>query len=225
MTYPMTASDLMSDVFIPLEQSDSVSVALRQMDENKVSHLPLVEDKKFLGLISEHDLFSVEDESLSIDDSHIIPQRLFVNHRDHYYAALKTITENKLSIVPVIDDSNLYLGSILGQDILRAAADTMSVLNPGGIIILSVKHNDFSLSEISRIIESNDCKILSTGINSIPNTNMLQITLKLNKINIESVIQTLNRFEYTIDAYFGENKKDEDLLRDRYDALMMYLKV
>lgn len=221
----MTAIELMSDVLVPLELSDSVFVALRQMDENKVSHLPLVEDKRFLGLVSENDLFSVEDENLSIDDSHILPQRLFVNHHDHYYAALKTLTENKLSIVPVIDQSDLYLGSILGEDILYAAANTMSVMNPGGIIILSVKQNDFSLSEISRIIESNDCKILSTGINSDPNSNMLQITLKLNKINIESVLQTLNRFEYTIDAYFGENEKDEDLLRDRYDSLMMYLKV
>ena len=221
----MTAIELINDNVVPLELTDTVLVALKQMDENKIGHLPSIKDSKYLGVICDNDLYSVDDENKTIDTFYISPQRIYVNQFDHYYAALKVLVENKISLVPVIDDSGLYLGSIVGYDLVHVAADALSVKNPGGVIILHILQNDFSLSEISRIIESNDCKILSTGINTLPNSDLLQITLKLNKINIEPVLQTLNRFDYTINAYFGENKKDEDMLRDRYDALMMYLNV
>ncbi len=221
----MTAIELINDFIVPLEPANTVFEALKLMDENKIGHLPITKDKKYLGVISDNDLYSVDDENKTIGTFYISPQRIYVNQFDHYYSALKVLAENKISLVPVIDDSGLYLGSIVGVDLVHAAADTLSVKNPGGVIILHIQQNDFSLSEISRIVESNDCKILSAGINTLPNSNILQITLKLNNINIEPVLQTLTRFEYNINAYYGENKKDEDILRDRYDALMMYLNV
>lgn len=219
----MTAIELINDAVIPLEPKDKVSLALRQMDEVRISHLPLIRGNEFLGLLSDGDLLVADDENVPVGEFSKYLQHFSINQHEHFYTALRVMAENRLSIVPVTDQKNHYLGTITATDLLEATADNLSVKNPGGVIILHVSENDFSLSEISRLIESNDVKILSTGVHSIPGSNLIQVTLKLNKINIEPVIQTFNRFEYNIDTYFGENEKDEELLRNRYDSLMHYL--
>jgi len=219
----MKAIELINEMIIPLEVDDSVAAAMRQMDEVRVSQLPVIDDKQFLGLISEDDLLEAEND---IDPVKMLSKsyhRFSVQEHDHFYNALRLMAENQLSVLPVTDHKNIYLGSITGEDVVSASADTLSVKNPGGIIILHVNEKDYSFAEISRLVESNDVKILSSGVLSLPGSTMLQVTLKLNKINIEPVIQTFNRFDYEINAYFGENEKDEELLRDRYDSLMMYL--
>lgn len=219
----MKAIELINDMIIPLEVDDSVAAAMRQMDEVRVSHLPVIDNKQFLGLISEDDLLETEDDLEPVKILTKSYHRFSVQEQDHFYNAMRIMAENQLSVLPVTDRKNFYIGSITGEDLVSASADTLSVKNPGGIIILHVNENDYSFAEISRLVESNDVKILSAGVRSLPGSTILQITLKLNKINIESVIQTFNRFDYEINAYFGENEKDEELLRDRYESLMMYL--
>ncbi len=174
-------------------------------------------------MLSEDDLFQADDDMAPVHVFAKSYQRFSIGQYDHFYNALRLMVENKLSVVPVVDEKNFYLGSITGEDVIEASAGTLSVKNPGGVIILHVSESDYSFSEISRLVESNEIKILSAGISALAGSNMLKITLKLNKINIEPVIQTFNRFGYEINAYFGENEKNEELLRDRYDSLMHYL--
>lgn len=219
----MTAIELVNDLIIPLGVADKISFGIRQMDENHVAQLPVIDQKKYLGLIFEDDLLTAEDEDLPIESLSNGLKHFSVNQHEHFYNALRMMSENHLGLVPVTDSAGFYLGSILQEDVLGKAADVLSVQNPGGIIILHVSENDFSLAEISRLVESNDVKILSVGVHSLPGSQTLQVTLKLNRINIEPVIQTFNRFEYDIITYFGENEKDEELLRERYDSLMQYL--
>jgi len=221
----MTAIELISDAIIPLVLTDKVSIALKLMDENRISHLPVVDQNKFQGIISDDILLVAENDNDPIAGFSSYFKRYYVNQSEHYYAAMRNMSDQKLSIIPVIDDANNYLGSITGEDLLVAITEILSVKNPGGIIILDVAQNDFSLAEIARLVESNDTKILSTGVRSVPGSANLQVTLKLNKMNIEPVIQTFNRFEYIIDAYFGDNQKDEELLRERYNSLIQYLNV
>jgi acetoin utilization protein AcuB len=72
-------------------------------------------------------------------------------------------------------------------------------------------------------VESNDAKILSLSVKTSPNSTKMEITIKLNRLNLEPVIQTFNRYDYVISYYFGENEKNENLLRERYDLLLRYL--
>ncbi|MFP4470725.1 MAG: CBS domain-containing protein [Bacteroidales bacterium] len=221
----MTALNLISDVVVPLKKSDRVALALRMMDENRVSHLPVVEDDHYLGLISEHELLAAEDDDNLVGRHCTALPKYYIPVHEHFYLALKTMCEHKLTLLPVLDENNEYIGVITGEILLSQLADAMSVDNPGGIIILDVHQNDYSLVEIARIVESNDTKILSTAVKTHPDSTVMQVTLKLNRINIEPVIQTFNRFQYDIHAYYGENEKDEELLRERYNALMSFLKI
>lgn len=221
----MIALNLISDVVLPLKKSDRVALALRMMDENRVSHLPVVEDDHYLGLLSENVLLAAEDENSPVQDYCTALPKHFIPGQEHFYLALKIMCEHKLTLLPVLDENNEYTGVITGEMLLSQLAENMSVNNPGGIIILDVHQNDYSLIEIARIVESNDTKILSTAVRTRPDSTVMQVTLKLNRINIEPVIQTLNRFQYDIHAYYGENEKDEELLRERYNALMTFLKI
>ncbi len=221
----MTTIELIDDLISPLSPTDTVQHALALMLDCKVSHLPLVNQSTFEGIISEESLLDNDDENLTLGEINLTTVPVSISQNDHFYNALRLMAQNRLSLIAVTSQDNTYLGALTAETAMREITETMSLGNPGGIIVLQVNETDFSLSEIARIVESNDAKILSMGVSNLPNNGSLQITLKLNRINIESVLQTFTRFEYNIPAYFGMNEKDEDLLRDRYDSLMMYLKL
>jgi len=223
----MNVVELMNDFVPTLHKTDRASTALTWMDEFKVRHLPVIDhqSQKYLGLVSESELLNVDDDEKTISKIYKTIPRPFISENEHFFAALNFVTSLNLTVLPVVDNDQKYLGLITCDNLLRQIAETLSVANPGGIIILNINQNDFSLAEIVRIVESNDTKILSTSVKTIPNNPNMIVTLKLNRINIEPVIQTFNRFQYDIRAYYGENEKDEELIRERYNSLMTYLNV
>jgi len=102
-------------------------------------------------------------------------------------------------------------------------AETTALKNPGGIIVLEINNNDYSLAQIAQIVEGNDAKILSTFITSHPNSTKLELTLKLNVTDLTSIHQTFNRYNYTILGSYMKHDEEEDLLEDRYNLLIKYL--
>jgi CBS domain-containing protein len=137
---------------------------------------------------------------------------------------MKMMTEMKLSLLPVVDNKNSYLGIITLSGLLAGITRDSSLSNPGGIIILEMSDNNYSMSEISQIIESNDARILSAFVTSRPDSTLIDVTIKINKVDIIPVLQTFNRYNYTVKATFAE-KDDLDDLKERYDALMNYLNI
>ena len=84
---------------------------------------------------------------------------------------------------------------------------------------------DYSMTELSRIIESEGGKILSSFIeNNEQQPGKIRVTIKLNLENGSAIISALERFGYTISSIFG--KGDEELIeKERLDTLLRYLKV
>jgi len=54
----MIIKELISETIAPLNPSDSAAFALGIMDEFKVSHLPIVKNRIFQGLISDTDIYN-----------------------------------------------------------------------------------------------------------------------------------------------------------------------
>jgi hypothetical protein len=98
-----------------------------------------------------------------------------------------------------------------------------AIEKPGGIIVLEIAQSDYLMTEISQIIESNDAKILSMYVNTMEDSTKLEVTLKLNITDLTSIIQTFNRYEYSIKASFMEFDEQEDLYNERYDLFMRFL--
>ncbi len=220
----MLAKHLMTDSVIPLHTSDVGSKALKLMDEQKLNHLPIVNDVEFLGLISENDIYAENNLDESIGNHKLSLINAFVYQYQHIFEIMSLVVEMNLSLVPVVDKNMRYLGSITIQNLIEKFAETASIRNPGGIIIVERNENDYSLQEIASIVEANDAKILNCYVSSFPDSTKLEVTLKINRMNIFSVLQTFERYGYTIVASFTESEYDSDL-QDRYDSLMNYLNI
>ncbi len=221
----MLAKDLFSEMVIPLKPSDTGEMALSMMDDLKVSHLPVVIEEKLLGVISEADILNFDMPSDPIDNYRLSLPRPYVLLSQHYYDVIRIAAAENLTLVPVLDEDTVYLGSITLSRIIGMMAEMASVKQPGGVIVLEVNNQDYSLGEISRIVESNDAKVLSAYITSFHDSTRLEVTIKINRIDLSSIIQTFNRFNYTITASFSEESQWDELLNSRYESLMNYLNV
>jgi len=218
----MTALELINDEIPPLKHSDSAEKALNWMDEFKVSHLPVLKNGNFVGLISESDLLDQMNVEKTLDELFQHLPRPYVLSKDHIYQVLSRLSELKLTLIPVLGDNEDFLGCVTSQQLMQIFAKTGSIKEHGGIIVLEMALIDYSLAQIAQIVESNDAKILSSFIMSTPDSTNIEVTLKINKMELDRIIRTFERYDYIIKASFQKSNHDSDL-KYRYDALMNYL--
>ncbi len=219
----MIAEKLVSDDLIPLRTSDTGEEALEMMNEFYVRHLPIVNNRQLLGLISEDDILDF-DATEAVGSYSLSLTRPYVKSSDHIYEVMRILAESFLTLVPVVDEENNYIGVITQESLLRYFANTTAFAEHGSILVLEVQRHDYSLTEIARIIESENVLILSVFIASDETASTIDITIKTNAQNLQAVIATFERFNYNIKASFNEADY-MDSLKERYDSLMMYLNV
>jgi CBS domain-containing protein len=220
----MIAKEIASYDILPLKISDTCSFALNAMEENRVSHLPLVHDRELIGIVTEFDLINHPDLQDVVGNVKISMPNAFISVYQHVFDVMKMMTEMKLTLLPVVDQRNTYNGVITLANLVRFLTLNISALNPGGLIVLEVAENDYSMAEISKIIESNDARIIGAFFTTRPESKLIDLTLKMNITDLNPVIQTFERYNYVIKATFAE-KDDLDDLKERYDALMNFLSI
>jgi CBS domain-containing protein len=195
------------------------------MDIFKVTHLPIVNDKEFLGLISENDIYDLNMPEEPLGNHYLSLLRPYVQETQHVFEIMELASRLKLSLVPVLDNRKNYLGVISLTDLLHYFADLSALKNPGGIIIIELNSNDYSFSQIAQIVEGNDAKILGAYITSNPNSVKMELTLKLNVTDLTSINQTFYRYNYTVLGSYMKHDDEEDLLEDRLNNLLKYLNI
>ncbi len=218
----MTAHDIKTDEVPCLHLDDSILKALQIMEEFRIVHIPVVKNTKFIGLITEDDALSVEDLESNLQQHVSLLLKIFVLQEQHVFDIIKMMSEFKLTNVAVTDNHHNYLGCITAEKLVQQVALFSSVAEPGSIIVLDLNVNDYSMSEIARIVEGNDAKILSSFVTSHSDSVQMELTLKINKSDLSGIIQTFNRYDYTVSASYHESAFDE-LIHDRYEELMKYL--
>lgn len=219
----MLTKDLISNAIPYLHLSDTVYHALNLMNDYHVAHLPVVEDEKYLGIISEEQLLHTEDDNQLLQDLPISDGGTAVQANDHFLKAIQIAVQYRLSMVPVVEEKQI-LGIVTYNDLLRYASDFMSLNEPGGLVVLELESKDYSFAEINRIVESNDAQItqLNTYVN--PETGTMQLTLRVSKVELSDIISTFQRYEYNVKYYFGEETYENEL-RTNFDNLMNYLQI
>ncbi|MGB0933803.1 MAG: CBS domain-containing protein [Lishizhenia sp.] len=219
----MIALELITDEIPPLKHTDSGERALRWMEEFKVEHLPVLKGDNFCGLVSEDIIYDRENTEDTLDVLFDHLPRPYVKPNAHIYEILAKISDEKITVVPVIDDEENYIGCIDIKRLMQHIAETGSIKEVGGIIVLEMNQIDYSLVQIAQIVESNNAKILSTYISSPKDSNRLEITLKLSETDLGRILRTFERYDYIIKASYQKNNYHDDL-KNRYDELMNYLK-
>jgi len=207
-----------------LQLQDTVAKARQLITDFKLTHLPIVSEKLFLGLISEEDLLDIEDEKITIE---LIQQHFIlvsVQEDVHFLNAINICNQFDTNIVPVLNKENHFTGIVTRTDLLKTLGNFAGANEMGGIIVLEMGVAQFSISEISRIVESNDCTILHLNTTHDSLSGLLTVTIHINKREVAAIIATFERYEYTITQYFG-HERFENKIDDNYKNLMNFLNI
>jgi acetoin utilization protein AcuB len=133
------------------------------------------------------------------------------------------MADHKISVLPILDNNEKYLGCTSVYHLLTVIANTGSIREIGGIIILEMNSVDYSMAQIAQIVEGNNARILSSYIMSSPDSTKVEVTLKINQVELSSIIRTFERYDYVVKASFQKSDIDDDL-QQRFDSLMNFLK-
>lgn len=221
----MLAATLLNPMLPTLKLTDSVGTALAWMDEYHTPQLAVAEEGVYRGLVSENLLLDLPDDSVTLTDIIRQHQDVYANQDQHVYELLRLANQYRLKVIPIVDEEGLLTGTVLVNDLLENFADTLGVQELGAVLVLKVAERDYSLSELSRLIESNGTKIISsyyTSSATYGNPDDARLTLKLNRTDINPVIATLERYGYTIEEAHA-NDPVESIDQERFDMLLRYL--
>ena len=216
----ITAQQLLVKDVPVLQLQDDPQKALDLMDQAHLVHLPVVEAGKFIGLVSEDELLDQEGSGNTLAPQLV---QLSVLPSVHILDILKVAGEHHLSVIPVVDHDNHYAGAITLNYLVEKLNEMQGGTQKGGIIVLEMWSQDYTLQQIARIVEENDGKILSTSV-APGEGGKMELHLKVNLSDLNPIIQSLERFNYHIKASYQEREYNEDLQR-RYDELMRYLNI
>jgi CBS domain-containing protein len=220
----MLIADLITHDIPALKPGDTLEQALEWMEEFKVEHLPVLSHKALIGIVSESDLKNLHDTKGKIGDHQFHFVRPVIHPQQHAFDALRLMSGMHLTLIPVLDDADGYVGSVTQKSVLDKIAGFSSVMEQGGIIELELNKNDYSLTQIASIVEGNDAKILSCYVTSSPDSNKIEVTLKINREELTRILQTFNRYNYTVKASYHQAGYQDDL-KTRFDEFMRFLDI
>jgi CBS domain-containing protein len=206
-----------------LHLEDKVSFALQCMEDFDVQHLVVVKDDYFLGILAKSDLLDT-NESNTLTALSDLFLKIGIAANAHFLSALDLFTKHQLSLLPVLNEQQECIGVITNEQLNDALAHFLEVAKPGAILVLSVSPYQYSLSEMSRIVESNNAQILQLNTHFDEANGNLVVTLKLNKDEAGAIIATFERYDYQILHYFGITPLNNDI-ENHYHNLMNYLDV
>ena len=221
----MLAEKLISDSLTSVNSADKGRKALNSMDVYRVSHIPVVNGSKFLGLVSDKLIYDLNLLDVPIETQLDKLNTSHVHREQHIFEVAILMYKLKLSVLPVLDTDHYYLGAITLYDLARRFAKLFSLEEIGGVIVLGMNINNYSLSEISQIVESNDIKILSCFLDRKHGTNNLDVILKLDNDELSPLIQAFNRYDYNVKAVYLDQSELKDLYKDRFDQFMKFMNI
>ncbi len=202
--------------------TDSKRYILDKMADLRLAHLPVVKDDLFLGLVSYEVISTQEQMDESIQQAGVAYEQMHVYDTQHIYDAALFFQIHPLDLLPVLDGEHNYLGAITPLDLVDALSETMSLNHPGGIIVLEIGNRDNALSHIAHIVEAENTQILNSYVRMFSDSSRLEITIKVNKVDVSSIVAAFLRHDYTVKTtYNDENSRDNS--RDRYEQLMNYI--
>ncbi len=221
----MIAEELINQMIPPLKPTDQVMKARQWMEELRIDQLPVIEKESYMGLVSEEIILDLDRDDALVSDLRLSGKDIFVRYNQHFYDILRQASAHNVQMVAVVGEENNFLGVVTVNDTVYAIADSTAMQEAGGILVLLLDQRDYSLTEISRLVESNNAKILSVNIASDKeNPEKLRVTIKINKTNLNRIVATFERFNYRIIAKF-QSGDNQDSDRDRINILLKYLDI
>ena len=217
----MNLSELILNDIKPVEMSQKILLTQQMFNNLTYSHIPVSEEDDFIGCISANDAHCFDSESSILDCKYVI-ELFFVIESANWLDVLEAFAQNNTNIMPVMNNNN-YIGYYELKDIISLFDQTPFFYEPGAVLIIRKGLKEYSFSEVSQIVESNNAKILGVFLSKVESL-LAEITVKINNHNISEIIQTFIRYGYEVVSGNEEESYLQDL-KDRSDYLKKYLDI
>lgn len=213
---------MISKMVRSVKPTDNCLQVLDWMQEDHVSHLPVVVDQEFLGIVSDTAILDVFEADKNLEEAGLTLNKFHVPAHLHIYELIRVIYTSTLTAIPVLDPESTYLGVITIHNVYEQFVKLSAINEPGGVLVLEMNIKDYSLSEVARLVESCNAIILSTYTVIHTDSTKMDLTIKVNKADLSELIATFERFSYNIKYSMHESDAQEDM-QDRFEELMNYL--
>lgn len=222
----MLASTLINTDFTPLCPSDKISAALAKMDAWHSSVIPVIEPatKKLIGQVKFDDIADINDSATLISDIDL-HEPVFAFQNQHVFEITRKMLQHEVRLLPVVDQSESYIGIVEKKTVLEALSTMLNITTAGSVITVEMVAQDFTLSELVHLIESEEAKILGLTVEQAADQDsFIKVSLKLSHKDTSAVVASLRRHGYTTST---ENRDDlmQIDLTSRADELIRYLDV
>ena len=189
----MLVKSWMVKKLITINRDCTVVEALSVMKKYSIRHLPVVEDQRLMGLITESDLREVMLPSLVRDipvDQVMIEDPVTVGPEDSLEEAARIIYKNKIGGLPVVDRGRL-IGILTTPDILAAFIELMGLLQTSSRLDVRLAEKPQAFEEASGIIQKNGGQIISVGI--MGKGKQKTHLFRLKRAPLEPIIRSLGK--------------------------------
>lgn len=220
----MLTSSLINQNIPRLQPADTVAKALQLINDFKLTHLPVVSEGLFLGLISEEDLLDVEDGKGTVEFLSAALIQAAVRDDVHFLQAIQVCIRYETNVIAVVDKNKLLKGVITTNLLLNALGSFAGAGENGGMVLLKMEPSQFSASEICRIAENEGCSVLHLNVMSDLQEGILEVALIVNKQDIGALVNSLERYEYQVLHYIGREEVENEI-RNNFRHLMNYLDI
>jgi acetoin utilization protein AcuB len=220
----MTAFDLIAHDLPSLHPQQSGRDAFHLLNDHHIRHLPVVDNKHLIGIISEEDVFNHKLYEPISEYNFSALRPYAVKEHEHYFEVMRKMGENRLTIMPVVNDAGEYLGLIPEHALLSTFSDSVAFSAKGSILVLEMSRTDYSLVQLMRLIENEDAQVINFMITSQPTDEVIELTMKINRDDLTRVLASLERHGYLIKETFTDSLYS-DGLKERYELLMNYLNI
>ena len=219
----MKLSEFITNDIKPLNSNSKISDLQHLFNQLTYSHIPIQDDNKiYLGSFSENDAHCFESDK-TVNDYKYAIENFFVRDSTLWLDVLEAFAVNSTNIMPVLNHQNMYLGYYELKEVISLFKESPFFSEPGGILVIEKGINDYSFSEISQIVESNNGKLLGAFISKMK-PDLVQVTLKIGNTGLNETIQTFRRYSYNIVSGHEEDSYLESL-KERSDYLNKYLNI
>jgi len=215
-------NDYINNDFKALDSEKTIAEVQDFFADVSYSHFSVVEEGIYIGCIAADDVDTFDSDKKIIDYKYTL-EGFFARKNMIWLDVLEVFAKNKTNLIPVLDENSKYVGYYEISDIMNFFHETPFLQEPGGIIVVKKRTLDYSMSEITQIIESNNGKILGLFISEADSEN-IQVTIKISLGIMNEIIQSFRRYNYEImSEHFEDNYINT--LKERSDYLDKYLNI
>lgn len=219
----MIAKTFINHSLQALNLNDNVAHCLEIFNDYAVADMPIVEESFVIAYVLKSDI-EFEAIETTLGSFFNLGKPLIINDKLPFFEILKKISEFKTDTLAVVNDQNEYLGIIRKSDIYDRFFESIKINENGTTIEIKLNETNYSISDISRIIEQEHAQILSIfRIENIEDSSF-SLVINLETTQLHFIVQALERYDYDVVSYFAHERVYSQE-KDRYDLLMKYLSI